>query len=258
MQISALRLSTWRMVARSAVGCLAISNQWSISKPAGFCNFHSSLFTIFSWEMGKFFHIIAIIFIRLQLVLLFLHGKLIFTWLSVNLMCITCVNALFTEAPVKVGDAQLPRCCMCGEVDHVKCLDPDFYINGNHPRFKRKKCLLCSGHMFGLYVCLSEGGGKPEWCVCPRVALVPSHWRHAADTPGGISRELPKAWWDNSFWTLFLSLLYNGHQRTLMLLADHCLGAVHPGICLQRAGPMQGTEVKKERCRTHQGNPKRI
>lgn len=52
MQISALRLSTWRMVARSAVGCLAISNQWSISKPAGFCNFHSSRYF---HENGKVF-----------------------------------------------------------------------------------------------------------------------------------------------------------------------------------------------------------
>lgn len=50
MQISALHLSTWRMVARSAVGCLAISNQWSISKPAGFCNFPSSGYFHEKWE----------------------------------------------------------------------------------------------------------------------------------------------------------------------------------------------------------------
>ena len=175
--------------------------------------------------MGHFFHIIATSFIRPQLVLLFLHCSLRLRWrwgmdaacvVRLTMLSVFIQNFTSTETTRVQGE----------EV---------FVVFGPYLRA----------------ICLSEGGGKSEWCVCPRVALVPSHWRHAADTPGGISRELPKAWWDNNCWTLFLSLLYNGHQRTLMLLADHCLGAVHPGICLQRAGRMQGTEVKKERCRTY-------
>lgn len=129
--------------------------------------------------MGKFFHIIAIIFIRLQLALLFLHGKLIFIWLSLNLICITCVNALFTEAPVKVGDAQLPRCCMCGEVDHVKCLYPEFYINGNHPRSRgRSVCCvraICSGYMVVCQRAVESLNDAfvPGWLWSPRTGDMP-------------------------------------------------------------------------------------
>ena len=100
-------------------------------------------------------------------------------WLSLNLICITRVNALFTEAPVKVGDAQLPRCCMCGEVDHVKCLYPEFYINGNHPRSRgRSVCCvraICSGYMFVCQRAVESLNDAfvPGWLWSPRTGDMP-------------------------------------------------------------------------------------